>query len=185
LEKSSQPKTVDEMASQKMYPLKELTIGQVAQYVGMQTSAIRYYESMGLLLPPKRVNGHRRYDPSVLKRLGLIQLLRQAGFGIRELQVLFGDLNTDAQTSLQWQKLAAEKIAELDALIKQTQATKAWLFEALQRECKGVEDCITITFDESKSGIKVVLSCVNAHSNDVSRTQIALKLMTLQTPPHS
>jgi MerR family transcriptional regulator, redox-sensitive transcriptional activator SoxR len=162
--------------------MKELTIGQVAQYAGVQTSAIRYYESVGLLSSPKRVNGHRRYDLSVLKRLGLIQLLRQAGFGIRELQVLFSGLNMDARASTKWQTLTAEKIDEMDAIIKRTQATKAWLVEALQRECKGVEDCITITFDETGSGMSVTLACDNSQSNITSGTRKSMKLMTM--PPH-
>src|SRR5258706_16144353 len=99
--------------------MKELTIGEIARYAGIETSAIRYYESVGLLPPPKRVNGrNRRYDLSVLKRLGLIQLLREAGFGIRELQVLFSGLNTGEPAATQWQTLAVEEIAELDALIK-------------------------------------------------------------------
>jgi MerR family redox-sensitive transcriptional activator SoxR len=162
--------------------MKELTIGEVAKYAGVQTSAIRYYESVGLLPLPKRMNGHRRYDPSVLKRLGLIQLLRQADFGIRELQVLFSGLNKDMPASIKWQTLAAEKITEMDALIKQTQTTKAWLVEALQRECKGVEDCITITFDEAGSGMSVTLVCDNSQLNKASGTRKPMKLMTM--PPH-
>jgi MerR family transcriptional regulator, redox-sensitive transcriptional activator SoxR len=163
--------------------MKEFTIGQVAQYAGVQTSAIRYYESVGLLPLPKRLNGHRRYDLTVLKRLGLIQLLRQAGFGIRELQVLFSGLNMDAPTSPQWQTLAVEKIAEMDALIKQTQATKAWLVEALQRECKGVDDCITISFDETGSGMRVTLACDASQSNKTPDTRKSMKLMTMS--PHN
>jgi len=162
--------------------MKELTIGEVAQYAGVPTSAIRYYESVGLLPAPKRVNGHRRYDPSVLKRLGLIQLLRQADFGIKELQVLFSGLNMDAPASTQWQTLAAEKIAEMETLIKQTQATKAWLAEALQRECKGVDDCITITFDETGRGMSVTLACDNSQLNNTSGTRKSMKLMTM--PSH-
>jgi len=162
--------------------MKELTIGEVAQYAGVQTSAIRYYESMGLLPPPKRVNGRRRYDASVLKRLGLIQLVRQAGFGIRELQVLFSGLNTDAPASVKWQTLAAEKIAEMDALIERTQATKAWLVEALQRECKGVEECVTITFDEIDSGMNVTLSCEPPQLDSAAKNRKVKKLMTMQLP---
>lgn len=83
---------------------------------------------MLILPPPKRVNGcSRRYNPSVLKRLGLIQLLRQSGFGVRESQALFGSLNTDAHASPGRQTPTTEKIAGMDVLIKQTQATKAWL----------------------------------------------------------
>lgn len=164
--------------------MKELTIGEVAGYAGVQTSAIRYYESVGLLPPPKRVNGHRRYDPSVLKRLGLIQLLRQIGFGIRELQALFSGLNKNVPTSPQWQTLATEKITEMDTLIKQTQATKAWLEEALQRECKGVDDCVTMTFDESGSNVRVTLACDNSQLINTSGTRRSVKLMTLR-PHHS
>jgi len=159
--------------------MNELTIGEVARYAGIQTSAIRYYEREGLLPPPKRVNGQRRYDPDVLKRLGLIQLVRQAGFGIRELQVLFNGMGADSTKLTEWQSLAAEKITEMDALIKRTQATKAWLVEALQRECKGVDDCITIAFDESGSGMNVTLSCEVPKSNSASEMR-NVKLMTMQ-----
>jgi MerR family transcriptional regulator, redox-sensitive transcriptional activator SoxR len=159
--------------------MKELTIGEVAHLAGVQTSAIRYYESMGLLPPPKRLNGHRRYDPDVLKRLGLIQLVREAGFGIRELQILFSDMNTDEQTITDWQTLAAEKIAEMDALIERTQAAKAWLQEALQSECTGVDDCITITFNESGGGMKATLACTNSSPKRTSQAQKAITLMTM------
>src|SRR5688572_19880009 len=158
--------------------MKELTIGEVARYAGLQTSAIRYYESVGLLPPPKRINKHRRYDPSVLKRLGLIQLVREAGFGIRELQILFSDIDTDAPTTTHWQTLATEKIAEMEALIKRTQATKAWLTEALQSGCKGVDDCVTIAFNESGNGMDVTLACLNPSSKRGTQTQKAIKLIT-------
>ena len=162
--------------------MKELlTIGEVAQYAGLQTSAIRYYESMGLLPAPRRVNGHRRYDASILKRLGLIQLVREAGFGIREIQVLFSDIDTDTPTTSQWQTLATEKIAELDALIQQTQATKAWLQEALQQDCKGVDDCVVISFKERGDGMDVTLSCLNPSAKSAAKT--LHKLMTM--PPTS
>jgi MerR family transcriptional regulator, redox-sensitive transcriptional activator SoxR len=163
--------------------MKELTIGEVARYAGIETSAIRYYEIVGLLPAPKRVNGrNRRYDSGVLKRLGLIQLLRQAGFGIRELQVLFTDMKGDAATTTHWQALAAEKIAEMDKIIKRTQSTKQWLVEALKRECKGIEECIAITVDESGTGMKVTLSCEVASPERESGKRKSLKLLTMQPP---
>ena len=38
----------------------ELTIGQVARRAGINSSAVRYYERIGLLPAPKRVSGQRR-----------------------------------------------------------------------------------------------------------------------------
>lgn len=138
--------------------MKELTIGEVARLARIETSAIRYYESVGLLPEPKRVNGRRRYTPDVLKRLGLIQLAREAGFRIGELQVLFNGFSEDTPASARWQTLATEKIAEMDALIARTQAAKLWLAEALKCQCAEVGDCVTITFDES-GGMNFSLSC--------------------------
>src|SRR5438034_4813449 len=125
-----------------------LSIGEVARCVGVQPSAVRYYERIGLLPPPSRVSGRRRYEPGVLKRLGLVHLLRQAGLGIGELRLLFGSQGSDASRAVRWQTLAARKIAELDAQVERLQATRSWLEEALRLECPGVDDCVAITVDE-------------------------------------
>ena len=71
----------------------------------------------------------------------------------------------------QWQTLAAEKIAEMDALIKRTQATKAWLVEALQSECKGVDDCVTLTFNETGNEMDIILSHKNLDLSALSTNQ--------------
>ena len=137
-----------------------LSIGEVARCVGVQPSAVRYYERIGLLPPPSRVSGRRRYEPAVLKRLGLVHLLRQAGLGIGELRLLFGGQSRDAGPAVPWQTLAARKIAELDAQIERLQATRSWLAEALEAECPGVEDCVAITVDEGGGCVSYTLSCL-------------------------
>ncbi|MBV9617122.1 MAG: MerR family transcriptional regulator [Ktedonobacteraceae bacterium] len=140
--------------------MKELTIGDVARHAGIQTSAIRYYESVGLLSPPKRVNGRRYYDPSVLQRLGLIQLARQAGFRISELQVLFTEPE-DVPASTRWQALVTEKVAEMEALIERAQMIKKWLIEAPPCQCVQVDDCAKVLFDNTENGMSVSLSWGN------------------------
>ena len=40
-----------------------LTIGQVAERAGLNTSRIRFYERTGVLPQPDRVSGQRRYHP--------------------------------------------------------------------------------------------------------------------------
>ena len=69
--------------------MQRLTISQVAQQIRLRPSAIRYYERIGLLPPPQRVNGQRRYDRTVLYRLAIIQRARQLGFSLGEIRRLF------------------------------------------------------------------------------------------------
>ena len=137
--------------------MSDLTIGEVARGAGVHTSAIRYYESVGLLPAPKRVNGRRRYDEAVFQRLGLIQLVRGAGFGISEMQTLFAAFAEDTPVPLVWQAIAAKKEAEMQAVIEQAQATQLMLKQARQCTCEQVGDCVTVHFDEA--GIRVSLSC--------------------------
>ena len=50
---------------------KDLAIFDVARAFGLRTSTIRYSEQIGILPPPFRKNGQRRYDDSVLFRLAV------------------------------------------------------------------------------------------------------------------
>jgi MerR family redox-sensitive transcriptional activator SoxR len=141
-----------------------LTIGDVARRVGVNTSTIRYYESVGLLPAPQRINGRRCYDEAIFQRLGLIQIMRQAGFSIGELQVLVdgGDLQEPASTVTPWQQLAEGKVTELEALIQRTEAIKTWLEQALACRKLNLDDCVTVQFDENGEQVSLTLSCVDA-----------------------
>ena len=49
--------------------LQELLICEVARRAGVRPSAIRYYESIGLLPEPQRLSGRRRYPEEILRTL--------------------------------------------------------------------------------------------------------------------
>ena len=66
-----------------------ITIGEVARRAGLQTSAIRYYEKIGLLPKTQRVGGQRRYDTGVLNYLEVIDVAKRAGFRMDEIRHLF------------------------------------------------------------------------------------------------
>ena len=63
-----------------------LTIGQVASRTGLRASAIRYYESRGLLPKASRIGGKRVYEGLVLERLAIIELAKTAGFHLDEIR---------------------------------------------------------------------------------------------------
>jgi len=62
--------------------MDELTIGEVGQQAGLRPSAVRYYESVGLLPLPRRVSGQRRYTAEALQRLAFINLAQRVGLTI-------------------------------------------------------------------------------------------------------
>ena len=61
-----------------------LLIGEVARRAGLSTSALRYYERVGLLPPPARISKRRMYDSKVLGRIRIILLALDAGLTVKE-----------------------------------------------------------------------------------------------------
>ena len=117
-----------------------LSIGEVARRVGMRTSALRFYESAGLLDPPARRGGQRRYGPTVLQRLAIIELGQRAGFTIAEIRELLAGTAADAASD-RWRDLAQRKLPEIRALIQRAQEMERWLEEGLRCACLRLEDC--------------------------------------------
>jgi MerR family transcriptional regulator, redox-sensitive transcriptional activator SoxR len=121
--------------------VEELTIGELAQRAGVRTSALRYYESIGLLPAPRRANGRRRYDSSSVQMLAVIQLAQQAGFSIAEIQTLFYGFSAETMPAERWRPLAEHKLGEIDALIARAQHMKQILETLLKCGCLRLEDC--------------------------------------------
>ena len=92
--------------------MEELAIGEVARRAGIRPSALRYYESIGLLPAPRRVNGQRRYDERTVQLLKIVRLAQHAGFTVAEIQVLLHGFAPDTPPAARWQPLAQQKIAE-------------------------------------------------------------------------
>ena len=122
--------------------MTELTISEIARQAGIRASAIRYYESVGLLPPPQRVSGQRRYNTEILRRLAFIQAAQAVGFSVAEMQVLLHELDGDAPLSTRWQSLAQRKLAEVDALLHRAQGMKRMLENGLHCSCSDLEQCI-------------------------------------------
>lgn len=116
-----------------------LTIGELAKQAGVQPSAVRYYESLGLLPPPERVAGKRRYSPEALLRLNAIHLFKQAGFTMAELQILFQSEPLPDEAELA--ALTERKLRELDELIAKLQMMKGVLTSVRACGCLTVEEC--------------------------------------------
>jgi MerR family transcriptional regulator, redox-sensitive transcriptional activator SoxR len=124
-----------------------MRIGEVAQYAGVRTSLIRYYERIGLLPAPERVSGQRRYDASVLRRLAVIDVAQRAGLSLDEITELVRAGNEPMSEQLR--ELAQRKLPEIDALIDRAQRVRGWLQTATDCDCQTIDECAL--FDDAGS----------------------------------
>ena len=118
---------------------EKLRIGQVANQAGLRKSAIRYYEETGLLPEPERVSRQRVYEPSVLRRLALIDVAQRAGLSLDEIRELLDAGN--GPISDQLQALARRKLPQVEAHIRRAEATRDWLRTAEVCGCQSIDEC--------------------------------------------
>ena len=71
-----------------------MKIGELARGSGLKASAIRYYEKRGLILPPHRMGGQRRYAKEALDRVLLIRFASDMGFSLSEIKLFLDGCGT-------------------------------------------------------------------------------------------
>jgi MerR family transcriptional regulator, redox-sensitive transcriptional activator SoxR len=122
--------------------MPQLTISEVGRQVGLQPSAIRYYERIGLLPAAQRTSGQRRYDSTVLYRLSIIQRARQLGFTLDEIRQLFFGFRNVTHASERWQTLSRKKLGELDELMNGIRTVRRLLKKMMQKcRCETLDQC--------------------------------------------
>ena len=115
-----------------------LTIGEVAREAGVAATTLRYYEQIGLLPPPARLAGRRRYDGSILARLEVIRLCKSAGFALEEIQLLFAD---DAPGRPASRALAEAKLAEIDDQMASLARARGVIEWGMSCTCPSIDAC--------------------------------------------
>nr|BFE81698.1 hypothetical protein GCM10020093_042990 [Planobispora longispora] len=74
-------------------PRPGLRIGEVAVYLGVRTSALRLWESAGLLAPGREAGtGYRRFDAADVRDARMIRLLRQSRYPLTRIKPILDGL---------------------------------------------------------------------------------------------
>jgi DNA-binding transcriptional MerR regulator len=115
-----------------------MDIGVVSKKSGVSTSALRYYEEIGLIVSTDRKGLRRQYSASVLETLALISLAKQAGFELQELSQLFKKQKD--VISIDRGKLKAKSI-EIERRIEQLEAARKGLIHASQCRAPNHLEC--------------------------------------------
>jgi DNA-binding transcriptional MerR regulator len=145
-----------------------MDIGEVARRTGLRASALRYYESKGLIRANGRVGARRQFADDVLERLALISLGRSAGLSLDEIGQMFG---TDGSLRVDRAVLRA-RAGDFDRQIQRLAAMRDGLLHAA--ECRAENHLACPTFQR-------LLRAGSRLARPV-RTLVALALMLFAAP---
>jgi MerR family redox-sensitive transcriptional activator SoxR len=109
-----------------------LPVGEVARRSGFAASALRYYESQGLIAAERSAGGQRTFERSVLRRLAFIRAASNVGLSLEEIRAELGTLPAErTPTKSDWHLISRHWRTRLDEQIA-----------ALERLRDGLDSCI-------------------------------------------
>ena len=97
---------------------RDLTIGGVSERTGVAPSALRFYESKGLITSARSEGGQRRYGRDVLRRVSFIRVAQQVGLTLEEIREALSSLpDHRTPTKRDWERLSSGWRPRIDAQI--------------------------------------------------------------------
>lgn len=119
-----------------------LTIGQVAERTGMATSALRFYESRGLIASHRNAGGHRRYVRDVLRQVSIIKVAQRVGIPLEEIGDALSTLpDGRAPTAADWRRLSDAWREQLSDRIEKLTTLRDQLDECIGCGCLSLKSC--------------------------------------------
>jgi len=132
-----------------------MKIGELAGRTGVNASAIRYYEKMGLLQAPSRSGGQRLYSSGAVDRVLLIRFAGEMGFTLAEIRLFLSGLRDQTPVGPRWEKFARRKLKDVEAGIERSLRLQALLKNLLRCKCASLKicmECLSLSPDLKTAG---------------------------------
>ena len=119
-----------------------MPIAEVARRSGVAASALRFYETLGLIASERSGAGHRRYRRAVLRRVAFIVFAQRIGLSLNEISRELAKLPTDrAPTGEDWARLSETWTARIDARIAELHRLRFGLTQCIGCGCLSLDRC--------------------------------------------
>ena len=112
-----------------------LNVSEVARRSGFAASALRYYESQGLIQATRSGGGQRRYERGVLRRLAFIRAAGNVGLTLERLP------NGRTPTRADWQQITQHWRGRLDEQIRALEQLRDGLDSCIGCGCLSLDRC--------------------------------------------
>ena len=127
-----------------------LSIGETAQRAGVATSALRYYESRGLIRSSRGSGNQRRYHRATLRRIAIIQVAQTLGLSLAEIADAFESLPDQRNpTRRDWTSLSRRWGERLDQRIENLQNLRDRLAGCIGCGCLSLTHCALYNADDN------------------------------------
>jgi len=118
-----------------------MTIGDFAARAGLSTSALRYYESLGLINAVRTGGNQRRYRRAELRRVAFIRAARSVGLSLDEVKAALDELpERRVPDRADWHRLSSAWHERLEDQIKH--------LRELQEDIDGCVGCGCLSLDK-------------------------------------
>ncbi len=123
-----------------------LLIGDLARETGTNVRTIRYYETVGLLPPPRRTPGNQRvYGPEQRRRLAFIRHARDMGFSMEAIRELLALAAAGPDTPCaDADAIARRQLDAVKSRIARLQSLQAELERMTAAHCHTIGQCRVI-----------------------------------------
>ena len=129
-----------------------LPIGVLADRTGLAVSAIRFYESKGLLRAWRNEGGQRRFERSDIRRLSFIMISQKFGFSIAEIRTLLDSLPEGrTPTKADWTTISKKIRSALDQRIAEMELMREKLDGCIGCGCLSLSKCSIYNRDDAAS----------------------------------
>ena len=119
-----------------------LTIGQLSERSGVATSALRYYESQGLIESDRTTGNQRRYRRATLRRVAFIRSAQRVGLTLEEIQEALATLPEGrTPTKADWARLSRSWRPRLEAQIERLERLRDKLDGCIGCGCLSLRRC--------------------------------------------
>ena len=119
-----------------------LSIGDLANRTGLAVSAIRFYETHGIVAPVRNAGGHRRYGRHDLRRLSFVMAAQKLGFPLADIAAHMADLPAHkAPSKADWTRISTTFRYDIDKRIAALTDLRDKLDGCIGCGCLSLESC--------------------------------------------
>ncbi|TKB49611.1 redox-sensitive transcriptional activator SoxR [Ferrimonas aestuarii] len=131
---------------------QELTVSQVAKRTGVAASALRFYETKGLIRSLRTAGNQRRYHPAMLRTISVIQAAQKLGLTLDEIGEALSTLPGNRPPTVKdWERLSSQWRITLDQRIQDLTLLRDRLDGCIGCGCLSMQNCQLFNPDDELS----------------------------------